>query len=336
MVSDPLIEAATYFFAEPYRIELIGDSSGYSNSRFAQVTDQQGQVWCLRGWADSTVEQMRFIHQVLVHSRTHGFAGLPHLAYAKTGESLLLLDNVWFEAQEWLTGGPLYQLETPATKQRMPNTAWNFTVAERQPVVAALAAFHASTATLQPLVKGPSLSSQILSLLEQVPAETVYTGSIKADQTLVDQWVSLLAAMGNGLRTSITADRKEAENGAIICHGDLWPAHVYFNNGVFCGFVDFGALTFTTPAIDLAQLILHFGGWQSYGEVLAIYTHIYPLAAVDMNMIPIAAALDVVSEGYWALEQLCTGHTSAQVTAAHRHNLRFLLPSLEALVEELS
>lgn len=71
----------------------------------------------------STAEQMRFIHQVLLHSRMQGFTGLPRLAYTKTGETLLLLDNLWFEAQEWLTGGPLYGLETPLARQRTPNIA---------------------------------------------------------------------------------------------------------------------------------------------------------------------------------------------------------------------
>lgn len=90
MAIDPLIEAANHFFVDSRQIEILGSSSGYSDSRFAQVTDQQGQVWCLRGWADTTVERMLFIHQVLVHSHAHGFAGLPRLAYAKTGDTLLL------------------------------------------------------------------------------------------------------------------------------------------------------------------------------------------------------------------------------------------------------
>lgn len=342
MAIDPLLEAANYFFVDPRRIDLLGDSSGYSNSRFARVTDQQGQLWCLRGWADSTTEQMRFIHQVLLHSRMQGFTGLPRLAYAKTGETLLLLNNLWFDAQEWLAGGPLYRLETPDVRQRTPNVAWDFTTPERQAVTTALAAFHLSTATLQPLLKGTPLQTQIRLALEQlqsqepITAALIYGGSDVEDQRLVVPWLNLLSILVNYLRLRIATGWEEHGADNVICHGDLWPDHVYFSKRLFRGFVDFGALTFTTPAIDLAQLILHFGGWQTYDEVLAVYTNDRPLSAQTVTMIPIAAAFDLITEGYWSLEQLKLERLPAHEKAAHWHNLRMLLSSVEALVEELS
>ncbi len=342
MPSDPLIEVANAFFVEPQQIELIGDSSGYSDSRFAKVMDRRGQAWCLRGWTNTTAEQMRFVHQVLIHSRAHGFVGLPQLAYTQSGETLLSHNGVWFEAQEWLTGGPCYQLQMAVVKQRTPNTAWHFTTAERQAVTMALAAFHVSTTTMQPLPARSSLLVQFLSIVQQaqsqalMSAETGYTGNNIEDQTLVARWRRLLPVMVSILQARLTASWEERDDGNVICHGDLWPDHVYFSNGAFRGFVDFGALAFTTPALDLAQLILHFGGWPSCVEVLAVYTNGRPLSAHDRRIIPIVALADLVSEGYWSLGQLGNDSTPAHEQAAHRHNLRFFLPSAEALVKELS
>jgi Ser/Thr protein kinase RdoA (MazF antagonist) len=285
---------------------------------------------------------MRFIHQVLIHSRTHGFVGLPRLACTQTGETLLSHNGVWFEAQEWLTGGPRYQLQMSVVNERIPNTAWNFTTAERQAVTTALATFHASTATLQSASTKSSLHTQMLAIAEQgqsqAPAAVAicHAGSSSEDPMLVARWRSLLPIMMNVLQARLTASWEERDDGNVICHGDLWPDHVYFNSGAFRGFVDFGALAFTTPALDLAQLILHFGGWQSYDEVLAMYTNSRPLSTSDRDIIPIVALFDLVSEGYWSLGQLCNDSTPAHEQAAHRHNLRFFLPSAKALVKEFS
>jgi hypothetical protein len=53
-------------------------------------------------------------------------------------------------------------------------------------------------------------------------------------------------------------------------------------------------------------------------------------------MIAMAAASDLVNEGYWSLGQLQHDRLPAHEKAAHWHNLCVLLPSIEALVEELS
>lgn len=265
MRSDRLYEAANYFFDAPYHLTLIGSSSGYSDSRLARITDSRGQRWCLRQWVDITEDQIRFIHDVLMQSRAHGFAGVPRLAHAETGESLLLLEDAWFDAQEWLAGGPAYGLGMQDTNQRTPNTAWNFTPEERRAVVIALAAFHASTETLQPRLRQQHIAEHIMSMLQQMPTQQQLALEARrvtdspANKMLISQWVDLLPRLTTYLHGQVTANTL-IQGASVICHGDLWPDHVYFVVGSFSGFTDFGALTVTSPAVDLAQLILHFGG----------------------------------------------------------------------------
>lgn len=342
MADERLYEAASYFFNDPYQISSIGRSSGYSDSRLARVTDQRGQLWCLRQWTDTTEELMRFVHQVLTHSRAQGFTGVPQLAHTRSDETLLLLDNAWFEAQEWIAGSPAYRLAGPEASHRTPNTAWHFTVAERRAVNSALADFHASTETLQPLFRKHSCMVQVASVLQQAQIQQQVAPELRpASRSLEDMavmrlWLDLLPVVTARLHRRATDHISIGEQEGIICHNDLWPDHVYFADGSFRGFVDFGALTFTSPAIDLAQLILHFGGWQTCEEVLTVYTSCRPLSTQDIGMLPIAAASDLVSEGYWSLSQLRDENLPEPEVAAHWHNLHMLLPSLKALAEALA
>lgn len=340
MTTDQLHKAANAFFAAPYQIDLIGSSSGYSNSRLARVTDSRGQRWCLRQWVDTTEDQIRFIHDVLIQSRAHGFGGLPRLAHAKTGESLLLFDDGWFDAQEWIAGGPAYGLGMQNTHQRMPNTAWHFTAEKRRAVTIALAAFHASTETLESRLRQQHISAHVMSMLPQMPTQQQLTLEAHhitdnpANKMLLSQWLELLPRLTTYLHGQVTANTL-VQGASVICHGDLWSDHVYFVEGRFSGFTDFGALTVTSPAVDLAQLILHFGGWQTREEVLAMYTNDCVLSAQDEGMLSIVAVSDLVSEGYWALSQLSSDKLSTCEASAHWHNLHILLPSLQVLAEEL-
>lgn len=338
MTDERLCEAAGCFFNEPYQIHVMGRSSGYSNSYLARVTDQWGQLWCLRQWTDTTEERMRFIHHSLTHSRAQGFTGVPQLAPTRSGETLLLLGNAWFEAQEWIAGGPAYRLAYDAN-QRMPNTAWHFTMEERRAVTSALANFHASTETLQPLARKHSCLAQVASVLQQAqiqpqgPSEMRPASRSLEDKAAISLWLELLPVVTAHLQQQVTDHIFMLDQEGIICHNDLWPDHVYFAAGSFCGFVDFGALTFTSPVMDLAQLILHFGGWQTCEEVLTVYTSYRSLSIQDVAMLPIVAVSDLISEGYWSLSQLRDDTLPEPEAAAHWHNLHILLPSLKALAE---
>ena len=340
MADERLYEAAGFFFNGPYQIQVMGRSSGYSNSHLARVTDQWGQLWCLRQWTDTTEERMRFIHHVLTHSRAQGFTGVPQLAHTRSGETLLLLGNAWFEAQEWIAGAPAYQLADD-TNQRTPNTAWHFTGEERRAVASALADFHASTETLSPLARKHSCCAAVASVLQQAQIQQQGASAIRPasrsleDKAVIRLWFDLLPVVTTHLQR-ITDHISTLEQEGIVCHNDLWPAHVYFADRSFRGFIDFGALTFTSPAVDLAHLILHFGGWQTCEEVLTVYTSCRPLSTQDVAMLPIVAASDLISEGYWSLSQLRDDNLPEPEAAAHWHNLYVLLPSVKALAEALT
>jgi Ser/Thr protein kinase RdoA (MazF antagonist) len=106
----------------------------------------------------------------------------------------------------------------------------------------------------------------------------------------------------------------------VLCHADLWPAHVRFEGDSFAGFADFESLAFASPAMDLAQLVGHFGGWQTFDPVLGAYGASAPLKKGDIASLAPEAVADLTAEGLWALEALYgrSGDASPAQEATHR------------------
>jgi Ser/Thr protein kinase RdoA (MazF antagonist) len=125
-----------------------------------------------------------------------------------------------------------------------------------------------------------------------------------------------------------------ADDAGTLCHGDLWPSQVFAAGAAITGFVDFESIGFASPANDLAQLLVHFGGWQRRDAVLAAYQRARPLPAEAISCFPAAVALDAASEGAWALASLLGRPTRAQ-REAHFGNLRDLLGPLLSVVSEI-
>lgn len=342
-----LQRAAALFFNQPYTFTAIGSSPGYSGSHLAQVIDAKGGVWCVRLWRDEPLEALRFIHRVLLESNANGCESVPRLAKTCEGETLVTVDLHWTEAQSWIDGAPLHRPLQSLSTERTPNTGYNVSPVVRRKIATELAIFHASTAGLEshnPL--GLDAISQLwlpalqivennLPRLQQRHREQKHLWAADA-QTTLGSWFSMLPPLALSLQRRLTAVKLPLPLAATACHCDLWPDHVYFTGDQFSGFVDFGALTYTTPVIDLVHLILHFGDWQTHDAVLSTYDALYPLPDQDRLLFPLLAACDLISEGYWALQELQNEQLSVPEQTAHWHNLRFLLPSVEFVMDELN
>jgi Ser/Thr protein kinase RdoA (MazF antagonist) len=150
--------------------------------------------------------------------------------------------------------------------------------------------------------------------------------------------LDLLPRVVEAARGACASPPEESPRGHTLCHGDLWPAHVHFEGGAFAGFTDFESLCFASPALDLAQMVLHFGGWEIRESVLRAYEEVTPLGEGDRSSLPVEAVADLAGEGYWAMEALygsASSRTTAAQRTAHSLNLRELLRSLELVTEEI-
>jgi Ser/Thr protein kinase RdoA (MazF antagonist) len=338
---EALLQAARSFFGNCC-LDVLGNSTGYSGSTFARVEASTG-TWLLRQWPSEFEEgRLRFMHRALLESRSRGFWGVPKLAKTKDGDALVRVAGRLYDAQEWTKGQPLSSQRSG--EGPVPNVAVRVPPRRLLALAQAVARFHASTARLHPEgnYEVDPLTGRLRKLIDategslqdlQAGVRHCADGAQRATAT---RWLDLLP---KALLTAHEASLRlpPNEKGArVLCHGDLWPAHTYFQGEDFVGFADFESLAFAPPALDLAQLLAHFGGWEVRERVMRAYGRFAPLAERYRAVLALEVVADLASEGLWSLEALYLGPSSELTGAqrtAHPHNLRTLLGSLEEACE---
>ncbi|MDQ4127506.1 MAG: phosphotransferase, partial [Actinomycetota bacterium] len=251
-----------------------------------------------------------------------------------------------YDAQEWLAGSPLTGASPMGPREPVPNVVRSVSPARLAILAGSLARFHVSTAHISPEPgdQASPLSVRLNRIMEATEARyesllpAVLTGTEGPELHVALRWLELLPKAVEAAHEACGDFPEGLRRGYALCHGDLWPAHVYFEGDAFVGFTDFESLCFASPALDLAQLLLHFGGWEIREEVLRDYDRLAPLDERDRSLVPLEAVADLADEGFWALEALygvASYRTTAAQRAAHSLNLRELLVSLEPIAEEI-
>jgi Ser/Thr protein kinase RdoA (MazF antagonist) len=341
-VSIPLLrDAARCFFRGPHTLSASASTSGLSGSSLARV-ETRGAAWCLRRWPTGFEERrLRFIHRALLHCREGGFTGVPALAKTGEGDTVLDLDGHLFDAQEWLTGDPLSgRLQEPT-----PNVVRPLEPEILASLSTAVARFHRSAADLAPERDRETPLSEHL-------AESARDGRVRHEALLAGvqdsraeggnrrialRWLELLPIAIALAEATVSDHPLGARSVSTLCHGDLWAPHVFFAGKTFVGLADFEGLCFSSPASDLAQLIVHFNGWPARDTVVDAYKGVSPLDGEDEAVLSAAAVADLAWEGYWSLGLLYGKGPGLGLTQKETHetNLRMLLGSLELVVAEI-
>lgn len=342
MFEPAMLKAGNRFFPRRDAFSVLGESSGFSGSSFARV-EASGTSWCLRRWPDGFKEQrLRFIHKTLLHSRANGFSGVPTLARTDEGNTVLEINGHLFDAQEWLAGKPLSR--SSLWQGAVPNVVRPLPASQFENLVYALALFHSSVTDLRLQHTGGrgALSWHLRKASEDA--------KVREDLRIVDGartrressrvarlWLELLPRAAELAEESLRRHPEAANDASTLCHGDLWASHIYFLRSSFVGLIDFESLCFSSPSFDLAQLILHFNGWDQHEVAINAYERIRPLGESNRAVLWAAAALDLMNEGCWSLTNLY-GESGEQLqeaqVRAHEFNLHRMLESLESLVNE--
>lgn len=332
-----LREAASRFFPGKHRILAAREiPSGYSGSAFARV-ETPASLWLLRRWPPGfDKERLRFVHRALSESRRGGFSGVPALAKTEEGESAVCVAGKLYDAQTLLAGEPLV-VQSPGLGP-VPNVAMRASSGLLGALARTLACFHLSTSTLSPVpvVSAAPLVGRLRDLEAEASRRYGYLGhAVRARAADEDRRIGLgwLALLPRALGAALEAAERLSPGGTgeVLCHADLWPAHVRFEGDSFTGFTDFESLVFANPALDLAQLLGHFGGWKTAGTVLRSYRTVAPLTEEDEASLAPEAVADLTAEGLWALEALYGERSSISPAqkASHKLNLRLLFSPLE-------
>jgi Ser/Thr protein kinase RdoA (MazF antagonist) len=158
---------------------------------------------------------------------------------------------------------------------------------------------------------------------------------------IIQRWIrtaerALFPALG-----ALEAAPELARSTEIGGHQDLWPSHVLWLRGGrdggggparLGGIIDFAEAAASSPLVDLAHLVTHFGGWTAdrAETAMGIYSEIRRLSPEERRLLPAVATLDVIAEAGWLLTiAFALPERAAQVASSQ------LTMGATALVESL-
>ncbi|GEM_PF-2304304 len=336
---DPALEtAARRFFPDLLRIETVGQ-----HRHLARVEAPSG-VWCVRRWPEGTVqERIAFVHELLDASHAGGVDFVPRPAKdPQTGEGQILLYGAWFDAQTWMPGRPLTrEPEVFDAEGRLINYPAPLPPGTLSSVVTALAQWHLATAPLARQRRGlpqAPVDAIVRAIRATWYAQRERLQPLAAGTPHIQRWLRVgHPVMREGVALLASAGFLRAGK-RVISHLNLWPSHLLFSDEAeprLTGLVDFADAAVSSPIVDLAQVVTHFGGWTvaAADEAIGAYASVIPLRPEERRGLSALAALDLVAETGRMLTAAYAGGfrpESAEADAL-RHGATALLVSLETL-----
>lgn len=297
-----LRHAAERFFPGFSAIEAVAGTSE------AVRVEAAGEVWIVRRWPEGTaIERIAFVHEALRAAREGEISVVPLPAVAANGglrdrPTVVALESHWYDAGSWMPGEVTVRRPTVALERGsvdLPGSLPGDLVAQ---TTAAIARFHAATTGTMEIAGAPRSPlrgfgaaanrawrrrlQQLDPLSPRVPAVRAWRAAARR-------------AVGEAL-SRIEAAGTAGEAVDVVAHGNLWPSHVLALPGgedeVLSGILDWSDAIATSPLVDVAQLITHFGGWtpDRAEAVLGTYHDVRPLRPAERRLLPAVAALDLV------------------------------------------
>ena len=129
---------------------------------------------------------------------------------------------------------------------------------------------------------------------------------------IIQRWIRTAERALFPALSALEAAPDLASSTEIGGHQDLWPSHVLWLRGGrdggggparLGGIIDFAEAAASSPLVDLAHLVTHFGGWTAdrAETAMGIYSEIRRLSPEERRLLPAVATLDVIAEAGWLL-----------------------------------
>lgn len=282
----------------------LGSLGGMSGSQFWRVAHGD-EALLLRRWQPGiSEERLLEIHQAITLASDCGISCLPRPRLAADGRTFVnAADHLW-EITPWLPGEP--------TLARAGG------VQHQQAAIAALARLHLALRQLPsrpPQVGKPnSLAQRDVLINEALAAGWLREAPLDNRPELIPP------ATADRLRDAILQRlpkvREAVVNAARVALplqtilGDARAEHFLFTGDQLTGLVDFGALRFDSPMVDLARLVseLPQEGPDAFRNQVAAYSSVRPFAAGEQSLAPVLLHSGVVLAGYnwlkWVFKDL--------------------------------
>ena len=244
------------FVGLPTGGQFVPIDQGFSSTRVWRYTTSIGD-WAIR-WTPQTTsdrERMAWIAIYLSKLRINGAAYLPTPLHLKTGESFVENRSGLLQVETWMSGDRL----TPTSTENQKQTA-----------IYSLADFHKLSGRLAQRSVAPleitSAFQKRIQLLEQIELN---------ERPSSPAWDELQGLIKDGVGPARRKleEVRDCETTILPVHGDSRAEHFLFTGDQLTGLIDFGAMRFDTPWVDLARLCgdLSTGDQNEFCRLIAIY-----------------------------------------------------------------
>lgn len=286
---DSVVELYKYHFrqASPVVRPLAG-AGGYSGAEFWKIVDGE-ESYCLRRWPPSfqDEEKLNWIHQVIMYAAADGCEFLPVPLRADGNQTWCKSAGCFWQLDPWVRGTASYW--TDPNDEKLANAAqalarWhNSTTSFRQPSQPS-ASIQRRCDLLQEMLDGKSGQPSGVSQIEHFCSQRI-------DADLYDIGV-LICDRFRKLAPVITDRLHQARNVEIQpqpCLADIWHDHVFFTGNRVTGIIDFGAMQYDSPTLDVARLLgsLVEDDTKKWDLAIAEYEKDFPLTESDRILVSV-------------------------------------------------
>jgi Ser/Thr protein kinase RdoA (MazF antagonist) len=333
-----LARAVSAFFPAAASVETFGE-----HANLARVTTPEGN-WVVRRWPEGTTrERVDFVHAVLRESREAGLEFVPDVAVMPGNRgAAIVIDGRLYDAQSWLPGRtPGRGTELLDERGRAINRPATVSADTQTAAVRAVATWHVATAPMaarQGVPRAP-LDAVLRAVRGSWEEHRERLRPLAPRTPHIQRWIRSGEVVLAGAVEALSGVDFLRDRPAVVGHLNLWPAHLLVSRvggeERITGLIDFADTAASSPLVDLAQLVGHFGGWNTATaeEAIGAYAEIRPLAPEERRLLPAVAGLDLIA----ATGRLLTFGYANRATAATaggdaiRSSAATLLLSLEAL-----
>ena len=345
---DPgLLRATQTFFPELDRIEPVADVP-----HLLRVASGGGEFVVRRWDAEAGDSAVELTTEALALAHAAGETRLPrYLPVPGTNDRhALTLDGRHYSAATWLPGRPVARYGGSRTPDGvtidlpLPPSALAEDVTLE--AVRVVGRFHTASRSVAARPGTPGRSFHALMAAHRISWERHrrVIGHHAGSFPEIRRWLRCGNRILPEVSERLEATARAASDRSVLCHAHLWPVHMLIDapgpERALTGVTGWNQLAAGSPVRDLAQLAVHSSGWSAAvaENILGAYTEVAPLTPEERRLLPVAAALDLVSEVARLLtlafiDDAMIDHPAQPVL---RSGLKTMLSSLENLTAVLA
>ena len=261
-------------------IQSLGSAGGFSGAQFWQVETIE-ETYCLRRWPKEqpSVEQLDWIHRVLIHCAANGAAMVDAPLRTTDGATFVKSDGFVWQLSHWLPGQANYCDEP--NDEKLVNA------------ISALAQFHLAAAQVNLDFRPSSNVTERLNMLGRV--KDVLRQVVAAPASIhpsLNDLRSLVSAKGEVLAQQLLVQLSPFESTILPIQPvirDIWHDHIFFIGDEVTGIIDFGAMEMDTVCLDISRLLGSMLGenTEKWKLALASYSGIRALTEPERQLISV-------------------------------------------------